>query len=143
MKLGYGVVLYVVWPIGRRQGSEIMWKHILSQLSYANIVRRFISQEILSESIYVGCMGQNIDELNFTGLGSLESYMSKVKDDNGTLVCYSCNCCQKTMARKDHMKNHIQTHFPQQEVGCEICGIMCKNVPSLKVHISKFHRKVV
>jgi len=77
------------------------------------------------------------------GLGNLDSYISKVKDDKGTIICYSCNCCAKTMGRKDHMKNHIQTHFPQQEVGCEMCGVMCKNIPSLKVHISKFHRNVV
>jgi hypothetical protein len=83
------------------------------------------------------------DELTFAGLGSLESYMSKVKDDSGAIICFSCNCCAKIMTRKDHMKNHIQTHFPHQEVGCEICGIMCKNIPSLKIHISKYHRKTL
>ena len=81
--------------------------------------------------------------LTFSDLGNLDSYISKVKDDKGTIICYSCNCCGKTMGRKDHMKNHIQIHFPQQEVGCEMCGVMCKNIPSLKVHISKFHRNVV
>ena len=39
------------------------------------------------------------------------------------------------------MKNHVQTHFPQQEVNCQICGATCKNIPSLKVHISAKHRK--
>jgi len=88
------------------------------------------------EDTYEGSMANK-------GIGNLDSYISKVKDDSGTIICYSCNCCGKTMARKDHMKNHIQTHFPQQEVGCEMCGVMCKNIPSLKVHISKFHRNVV
>ena len=143
MKLGFGVVLFVVWPIGRRQGSGIMWRHILNPLSCALIAHKFASQGILSESIYGDCMEQPIDspshELTFAGLISLEIYMSKVKDDSGTVICFSCNYCSKTMSRKDHMKNHIQTHFPQQEVGCGICGIMCKNIPSLKVHMSRKH----
>ena len=66
----------------------------------------------------------------------LDSHSSKVKDDS---YSYSCNCCGKIMARKDQMKDHIQTHFPQ----CEMCGVVCRDTPSLKVHISRFHRNVV
>ena len=143
MRLGYGVALCAMWQIGRRQGLETMWRHILSPLSVALIANKFASRGTLSESTHGRCMGLPIDssshKLTFAGLVSLESYMSKIKDDSGAITCFSCNYCSKTMARKDHMKNHIQTHFPQQEVGCEICGIMCKNIPSLKVHMSRKH----
>lgn len=74
-------------------------------------------------------------------LGAFDSYMTKIRDELGTMVMYECNACKKTMRRKDHMKNHVQTHFPQQEVNCQICGATCKNIPSLKVHISAKHRK--
>ena len=67
--------------------------------------------------------------------------MTKIRDELGTMVMYECNACKKTMRRKDHMKNHVQTHFPQQEVNCQICGATCKNIPSLKVHLSAKHRK--
>jgi len=76
-----------------------------------------------------------------TGKGAFDSYMTKIRDELGTMVMYECNACKKTMRRKDHMKNHVQTHFPQQEVNCQICGATCKNIPSLKVHLSAKHRK--
>ena len=71
--------------------------------------------------------------------GLLDSYMTRVRDAIGNVVGYSCNSCQKNMKRKDHMNNHVQTHFPNQEVTCDICGTTCKNLPSLNVHKSK-HR---
>ena len=70
------------------------------------------------------------------GSRGLDSYSPKVTDDS---FSYSCNCCGKIMARKDQMKDHIQTHFPQ----CEMCGVVCRDTPSLKVHISRFHRNAV
>ena len=70
------------------------------------------------------------------GSKGLDSYSSKVTDDS---FSYSCNCCGKIMARKDRMKEHIQTHFPR----CEMCGVLCRDTPSLKVHISRFHRSAV
>ena len=70
------------------------------------------------------------------GSRGLDSYSPKVTDDS---FSYSCNCCGKIMARKDQMKDHIQTHFPQ----CEMCGVVCRDTPALKVHISRFHRDVV
>merc|ERR1712215_227109 len=79
----------------------------------------------------------NATNTNHKDPGSVDSYITKVQDDSGTTVCFSCNSCGKTMARKDHMKNHIQTHFPYQAVKCQMCGFMSKNMPSLKMHISK------
>ena len=70
------------------------------------------------------------------GSKGLDSYSSKVTDDS---FSYSCNCCGKIMARKDRMKEHIQTHFPR----CEMCGVLCRDTPSLKVHMSRFHRSAV
>ena len=70
------------------------------------------------------------------GSRGLDSYSPKVTDDS---FSYSCNCCGKIMARKDRMKEHIQTHFPR----CEMCGVLCRDTPSLKVHISRFHRSAV
>jgi len=83
----------------------------------------------------------NFSMIYDTGRGAFDSYMTKIRDEMGTMVMYECNACKKTMRRKDHMKNHVQTHFPQQEVNCQICGATCKNIPSLKVHISAKHRK--
>jgi len=60
-----------------------------------------------------------------------DSYMSKVGNE------WWCAVCSKIMARKDHMKNHIQIHFPGQEVSCPYCATTCKNTPSLKVHMSQ------
>jgi len=114
-----------------------------SMAMYEDNCNEYETYEDGTEAAYDGSMMGVANEEANKGLGSLESYMSKVKDDTGTIVCFTCNCCQKTMARKDHMKNHIQTHFPQQDVACELCGTMCKNIPSLKVHVSKFHRKTV
>jgi len=70
------------------------------------------------------------------GNKGLDVYMSKVDGE------WWCNMCNKTMARKDHMKNHIQIHFPGQEVSCPICATTCKNTPSLKVHISQCRKSV-
>ena len=38
------------------------------------------------------------------------------------------------------MKNHVQIHM-SKEVKCDYCGTTCKNMPSLKVHISQKHRQ--
>ena len=71
----------------------------------------------------------HVDALCLAGV-NLESYMTKVGTE------WWCAVCSKVMARKDHMKNHIQIHFPGQEVSCPYCATICKNTPSLKVHMS-------
>ena len=65
--------------------------------------------------------------------------MTKVFDGSGLHV-FECNVCKKIMRRKDHMKNHVQIHM-SKEVKCDYCGTTCKNMPSLKVHISQKHRQ--
>lgn len=71
---------------------------------------------------------------------SYDSLMTKVFDSNGLHV-FECNVCKKVQRRKDHMKNHVQTHL-NQEVKCDFCSTMCKNPASLKVHISQKHRQL-
>ena len=71
----------------------------------------------------------HVDALCLAGVNP-ESYMTKVGTE------WWCAVCSKVMARKDHMKNHIQIHFPGQEVSCPYCATICKNTPSLKVHMS-------
>ena len=71
---------------------------------------------------------------------SYDSLMTKVFDSNGLHV-FECNVCKKVQRRKDHMKNHVQTHL-SQEVKCDFCSTMCKNPASLKVHVSQKHRQL-
>ena len=71
---------------------------------------------------------------------SYDSLMTKVFDSNGLHV-FECNVCKKVQRRKDHMKNHVQTHL-NQEVKCDFCSTMCKNPASLKVHVSQKHRQL-
>ena len=141
MKLVFGVVQFVMWQIDRKQGSETMWRLILNLLNNVHIAPKCPSREIHWENTCDHHMEPNTDWQHFAGICSLESYMTKVENDSGTSVCFSCNYCGKIMARKDHMKNHIQTHFSQQEAWCNICGFMCKNIPALKVHIFRKHSR--
>ena len=55
------------------------------------------------------------------------------------LTVFECKICKKTQKRRDHMKNHIQTHL-KLDVRCPYCGVMCKNPPSLSTHITQRHR---
>jgi len=57
----------------------------------------------------------------------------------GHIPSYQCRKCNKIMKRKDHIKNHVQTHFVGQEVTCVLCGKVYKNVRSLEVHRSSYH----
>lgn len=69
---------------------------------------------------------------------NIEHLIEKIATADDT-VCYRCTECQKVMKRKDHMKNHVKTHFVGQEVNCYICGKPYKNIRSMEVHISSYH----
>ena len=69
---------------------------------------------------------------------NIEHLIEKIPTADDT-VCYRCTECQKVMKRKDHMKNHVKTHFVGQEVNCYICGKPYKNIRSMEVHISSYH----
>jgi len=70
---------------------------------------------------------------------NLDMYMAKGFRETG-VAFFTCLQCKKEMTRKDHMKNHIQTHFPTQAVSCPKCYKIYKNVPSLSVHINRHHK---
>jgi len=54
---------------------------------------------------------------------------------------FQCAKCRKVMRRKDHIKNHVRTHFEGQEVTCYLCGKVYKNLRSLEVHRSSYHQQ--
>ena len=105
----------------------------------------FTEDNFLLNNSIKGTLFQSIVCKDFNILFSLDSYsydslMTKVFDSNGLHV-FECNVCKKVQRRKDHMKNHVQTHL-NQEVKCDFCSTMCKNPASLKVHISQKHRQL-
>ena len=69
---------------------------------------------------------------------ALEQLIVKVNLPGDT-PSFQCIKCNKVMKRKDHMKNHVRTHFEGQEVACHHCGKVYKNIRSLEVHRSSYH----
>ena len=51
----------------------------------------------------------------------VDPYISKVEGG------WKCNKCNKTVKQKGNMKQHVQTHLPNQNITCRLCGGYYKN----------------
>ena len=61
-----------------------------------------------------------------------------VKDQDGS---YSCGICGKNSGKKkDHAKNHVETHMEGLSFPCQSCGKTFRSRNSLSFHKSKYHR---
>ena len=60
-----------------------------------------------------------------------------VKNQDGS---YSCAICGKNSGRKDHAKNHVETHMEGLAFPCQSCGETFRSRHALACHKSKHHR---
>ena len=52
---------------------------------------------------------------------------------------YSCPLCPKIMARKDHMRNHINAHTGEKPYKCSYCDKMFTRRDKCMDHMRKQH----
>ena len=53
---------------------------------------------------------------------------------------YKCKLCGKTMAKRDHLLNHIETHMEGVSYNCSICQKSFRSRNSLSKHKSVYHK---
>jgi len=54
--------------------------------------------------------------------------------------CWGCKKCGKVMKKKQHIKNHAESHLKGYSHPCPICGKCSKTRNALQNHISYFHK---
>ena len=55
---------------------------------------------------------------------------------------WNCRECGKMATRKDHMRNHAETHVEGVSKSCNLCGKAFANRASLQQHIYGLHSKL-
>ena len=76
---------------------------------------------------------QSIEELDATIIKNME------KSGNGKWIC---NVCNRQFAKKDHTKEHMETHFDGLKFPCQYCDYFTKTRHCLRDHISKHHKQI-
>ena len=55
---------------------------------------------------------------------------------------WECKVCNRCFARKDHLKQHIETHLEGLSFDCPICGSTFRSRSLLAKHKHRNHRKL-
>ena len=108
----------------------------LTQTSYDTIKTDYaLEEDYTSEASGISIPvndGSSIDEIEQKVIEHLE------KNEDGF---YMCNLCGKVGDRRNHMKNHIETHLDGISVSCSICKKQFGSRNSHNVHMSRNHKK--
>eukprot|EP00092_Neocalanus_flemingeri_P010522 GFUD01011337.1.p1 GENE.GFUD01011337.1~~GFUD01011337.1.p1 ORF type:complete len:299 (-),score=51.12 GFUD01011337.1:252-1148(-) len=78
---------------------------------------------VMNNSVFMEEIEEKIEEMIFV--------------DNG---CWGCKKCGKVMRKKQHIKNHAESHLEGYCHPCPICGKSSKTRNALSNHISYFHK---
>ena len=95
-------------------------------------------QECFADSSMVKCEDKGLDQLQ----KEISERIEKVSDMEGE-VLWKCTVCGKTMKKKFHMQNHVETHLDGYSHKCIYCGKAHKTRGALSAHVSFTHRNVV
>ena len=56
---------------------------------------------------------------------------------------YQCNSCKKQFTSNQNLKYHINKGACKIKCKCDICGSLLKTHGRLKIHIDKYHSKIL
>ena len=76
---------------------------------------------------------QNIEELDAAIMENME------KSGIGK---WNCNFCKRQFKRKEHTKEHIETHFDGLKFPCQYCDYFTKTRHSLRDHVRNQHKQI-
>jgi len=101
------------------------------------------NEEVISSVVELdeGNLVLNNSNLVFDNSAAKDEIDEKVEDmifsESG---CWGCKKCGKVMKKKQHIKNHAESHLEGYSHPCPICGKSSKTRNALQNHISYFHK---
>jgi len=91
--------------------------------SIVNVDGENLSYTVMNNSVPMDELNTRIEEMIFV--------------ENG---CWGCKKCGKVMKKKQHIKNHAESHLEGYSHPCPYCGKSSKTRNALTNHISYFHK---
>ena len=91
--------------------------------------------------------GMALSTLGMTRPSDSESFLEVVEqiEENMHINAdnkWECKVCNRCFARKDHLKQHIETHLEGLSFDCPMCESTFRSRSLLAKHKHRFHRKI-
>ena len=98
-----------------------------------------MKNENITDSMDVGMTDRVIIPVSSMEMSELDTKVDQhwAKCDDGT---YSCTLCGKNMARKDHIRKHIEIHLDGISIPCNVCGKTFRSNNSMQKHKYVYHK---
>ena len=99
-----------------------------------------IKNENTADSMDVGMPEKVIIPVSSMEMSELDTKVNQhwAKCDDGS---YSCTLCGKNMARKDHIRKHIEIHLDGISIPCNVCEKAFRSKNSLQKHKYVYHKQ--
>ena len=99
-----------------------------------------IKNENTADSMDVGMPEKVIIPVSSMEMSELDTKVNQhwAKCDDGS---YSCTLCGKNMARKDHIRKHIEIHLDGISIPCNVCEKTFRSKNSLQKHKYVYHKQ--
>ena len=102
-------------------------------------IKAKMKKEYIADSMDVGMADKVIIPVSSMEMSELDTKVDQhwAKCDDGT---YSCTLCGKNMARKDHIRKHIEIHLDGISIPCNVCGKTFRSNNSMQKHKYVYHK---
>ena len=126
----------------------------MEELDNQYVPKEEFVQSIINEEQFVVETEETLKSVNKAPKKKQENYVGTVAIEDNIFIneqiyqylegCsdggYKCKLCGKTMAKRDHLLNHIETHMEGVSYNCSICQKSFRSRNSLSKHKSVYHK---
>ena len=126
----------------------------MEELDNQYVPKEEFVQSIINEEQFVVETEETLKSVNKAPKKKQENYVGTVAVEDNIFIneqiyqylegCsdggYKCKLCGKTMAKRDHLLNHIETHMEGVSYNCSICQKSFRSRNSLSKHKSVYHK---
>ena len=126
----------------------------MEELDNQYVPKEEFVQSIINEEQFVVETEETLKSVNKAPKKKQEKYVGTVAIEDNIFIneqiyqylegCsdggYKCKLCGKTMAKRDHLLNHIETHMEGVSYNCSICQKSFRSRNSLSKHKSVYHK---
>ena len=126
----------------------------MEELDNQYVPKEEFVQSIINEEQFIVETEETLKSVNKAPKKKQENYVGTVAIEDNIFIneqiyqylegCsdggYKCKLCGKTMAKRDHLLNHIETHMEGVSYNCSICQKSFRSRNSLSKHKSVYHK---
>jgi len=128
---------------------NIDYEFMVDNIKFEDIIKEDLNDMYNHEEIINSVVDADGSKLEYKIVNSSVVPENKTNDDLDSKIeemifvengCWGCKVCGKVMRKKQHIKNHAESHLVGYSHPCPYCGKCSKTRNALTNHISYFHK---